>query len=248
MGLVPGLVLLVGCGETEEEPTLAETLGPEIAYDEALHRFSRGLVEQASEDFRDIHRTFPYAAVASRALLMSAFTNFYLGNFPEAEQNIDFFIESYPTHQDIAYAFYLRAMIFYEQIESVRHDVSFAIAAAEGFGLITELYPDTPYALDARSKRVLAFEHIAGHEMEVGRFYQKKNRFVAALKRFQTVAQVYDSSSHTPEALYRQMECYKALGRTHEVERLFFVLIHNYSQSSWYPPARGLFLARNAPG
>ena len=140
----------------------------------------------------------------------------------------------HPSHRDVAYAYYLRALSFYEQIADIRRDQR---ATQEAIGALTEVvnrFPDSSYARDSKLKIDLARDHLAGKEMEIGRFYQNQKLYTAAITRFQKVVDDYQTTNHTAEALHRLTEIYLVLGLTAEAQRTAAVLGYNYPGSPWY--------------
>jgi outer membrane protein assembly factor BamD len=171
---------------------------------------------------------------ARRAQLMSAFS-YYMGRkYPEAVNSARRFLTIHPGNREAPYAHYLIGMSFYEQIEDVTRDQGITQQASDAFGELIRRYPDSRYASDGRLKVDLINDHLAGKEMEVGRYYQRAGNWLAATNRFRVVVDKYQTSSHAPEALQRLVECYLALGIPREARKAAVVLGANYPNSIWY--------------
>jgi outer membrane protein assembly factor BamD len=200
----------------------------------------------AAKLFDEVERQHPYSVWARRAQLMSAFS-YYMGQaYPDTISSARRFLTIHPGNKDAPYANYLIAMSYYQQIEDVNRDQKITQQAADAFGELTRRYPGTRYAADARLKMDLINDHLSGKEMEVGRFYQRQGKWLAATIRFRTVIDKYQTTSHTPEALERLVESYLALGMPGEAQKAAAVLGANYPGSEWYDRSYRL-IQRHAP-
>ena len=184
--------------------------------------------------FDEVERQHPYSIWARRAQLMSAFSYYMAQQYPEAISSAQRFLTIHPGNKDAPYANYLVAMSHYQQIEDVNRDQKITQQAADSFGELIRRYPQSRYAADARLKLDLINDHLAGKEMEVGRFYQRQGNWLAATMRFRTVIEKYQTTTHTPEALERLVESYLALGIPEEARKAAAVLGKNYPGSEWY--------------
>jgi outer membrane protein assembly factor BamD len=193
-----------------------------------------------------VERQHPYSVWARRAQMMSSFSYYIAHKYPEAIASAQRFLTIHPGNKDAAYAHYLIAMSYYEQIEDVTRDQRTTQQAADAFGELVRRYPDSRYASDARLKLDLINDHLAGKEMEVGRFYQRSGRWLAAATRFRTVVEKYQTTAHAPEALERLVETYLALGIPEEAHKAAAVLGANYPGSKWYRRAYQL-IQRHSP-
>lgn len=203
-------------------------------YTAATKAMNRQDYEQAAKLFDEVERQHPYSVWARRAQLMSAF-NYYLAHkYTDAISSAQRFITIHPGNADAPYAQYLIAMSYYEQIDEVTRDQSTTQQASDAFGELIRRYPDTRYASDARLKLDLIKDHLAGKEMEVGRFYERSGQWLAATYRFRSVVDQYQTTSHAPEALERLVESYLALGMPEEAQKAAAVLGRNYPGSFWY--------------
>jgi outer membrane protein assembly factor BamD len=216
-------------GDTEYVARDVNTL-----YSLAKRRLDQGNYLLAAKLFDEVERQHPYSVWARRAQLMSAFSYYMSQSYPEAISSSRRFLTIHPGNKDAAYANYLIAMSYYQQIEDVNRDQKITQQASDAFGELTRRYPGSRYAADARLKLDLINDHLAGKEMEVGRFYQRQGNWLAATLRFRTVIDKYQTTSHTPEALERLVECYLALGIPDEARKAAAVLGRNYPGSYWY--------------
>jgi outer membrane protein assembly factor BamD len=157
---------------------------------------------------------------------------------------LDRFIQLHPGNENIAYAYYLRALGFYEQISDVRRDQRMTQLALEGLRQVAERFPNTHYARDAQLKIDLTLDHLAGKEMEIGRYYLTRDQYQAAINRFQKVVDDYQTTTHIPEALHRLTEAYLALGIPSEAKKATAVLGHNYPDSRWYEDSYSLITGK----
>jgi outer membrane protein assembly factor BamD len=203
-------------------------------YDLAKRRMDQGVYEESAKLFDEVERQHPYSVWARRAQLMSAFSYYLARKYPEAISSARRFLTIHPGNKEAPYAHYLVAMSHYQQMEDVTRDQRITQQAADAFGELVRRYPESRYAADARVKLDLINDHLAGKEMEIGRFYQRSGNWLAAANRFRTVIDKYQTTSHTPEALHRLVESYLALGIPIEARKAAVVLGANYPDSVWY--------------
>lgn len=229
---LPCLLLLAACGTTEEEVQVEEPV--EALYSKAQMALQDKSYIEATRYFDEVERQHPYSEWATRAQLMAAYSSYKGQMYDEAIIALDRFIELHPGHQDIAYAYYLKALSYYERISDVRRDQALTVKAMRALDTLIKRFPDTEYARDAQLKLDLAEDHLAGKEMEVGRYYLNRNHINAAINRFRTVVVNYQTTTHVPEALHRLVEAYLTLGLKREATRVAAVLGYNYPGSEWY--------------
>ena len=201
--------------------------------------------DQAALTFEEVERQHPYSMWATKAQLMSAYTHYLDNNYDESVIAADRFISLHPGHADTAYAHYLLGLCYYEQISDVGRDQNMTVKALEAFDSVVSRYPTSSYARDAQLKIDLARDHLAGKEMEIGRTYQNLEFYLAAINRFRTVIELYQTTSHVPEALHRLTESYLGLGITEEAEVTAAVLGHNFPGSDWYTASYALLRERD---
>ena len=212
-------------------------------YAAAKRTMDQGDYETAAKLFDEVERQHPYSVWARRAQIMSAF-NYYLGQkYTDAISSAQRFLTIHPGNVEAPYAHYLVAMSYYQQIADVTRDQATTQQAADSFGELIRRYPDSRYASDARLKLDLINDHLAGKEMEVGRFYERSGNWLAASLRFREVVDKYQTTSHAPEALERLVETYLALGTPAEAYKTAAVLGKNYAGTYWYRQSLRLLLA-----
>ena len=218
---------------SEDEPVYVERPVEEL-YNEAMDLLEAREFEAAVGTFEEVDRQHPYSVWATKAQLMLAYVNYRADRYDEAIIALDRFIELHPGNRDIAYAYYLRAISYYEQIVDVGRDQKITRLALDGLRDVVRRFPNGEYARDARLKMDLTLDHLAGKEMSIGRFYQGREEHVAAINRFQVVIRDFGTTTHVPEALHRLVESYTALGIKPEAERAAAVLGFNFPGSDWY--------------
>ena len=209
-------------------------------YATAKDKLDRSQYKLAAALFDEVERQHPYSPWARRAQLMSAFSNYMGRDYVKSTESAQRFLSIHPGNKDAPYAYYLIALDYYEQITDVTRDQKITQQALDALGELIRRYPDTRYAADARLKVDLVRDHLAGKEMEIGRFYQRRAQWLASVVRFRKVIDEYDSTTHTPEALERLTESYLALGLPEEAKKSAAVLGANYPGSKWYERAYDL--------
>jgi outer membrane protein assembly factor BamD len=206
-------------------------------YQRAEAQLERGRAEQAAALFIEVERLHPYSEWASRALIMAAFAYHAAEDYENALIAAQRYLDFYPGEEDAAYAQYLIALSYYDQIDQVGRDQGIAFQALQALRLVIERYPDSEYAQDAILRFDLAFDHLAGKEMEIGRYYLRRQHYTAAINRFRVVVEQFQTTSHTPEALLRLVESYLALGLTDEAQTAGAILGYNFQSSPFYDDA-----------
>ena len=201
--------------------------------------------DTATAFFDEVERQYPYSTWARRAQLMSAYAHYLANNYEEAILGAQRFLGLHPGNDMAPYAYYLIAICHYEQIIDIGRDQQKTEEALDALREVIRRFPGTDYAKDAKLKIDLARDHLAGKEMEVGRFYQTRGQYVAALGRFQNVVEEYETTSHVPEALHRMTEVYLSLGIVPEAIKTAAVLGHNYPGSRWYRDSYRLLRSKN---
>jgi outer membrane protein assembly factor BamD len=209
-------------------------------YNAGLSDLKSGSYKSANKKFAEVERQHPYSKWATQAILMQAFSSYQNNEYDDAIDSGKRFIALHPGHKDTGYAYYLVAISEYEQIADVRRDQSRTERAVEALDEVARRFPDSQYAADATQKAMIGRDQLAAKEMEVGRYYLKKGSYLAGINRFKKVVTDYQTSTHTPEALYRLAEGYMALGVVSEAQTAAAVLGHNYPNSDWYKDAYSL--------
>ncbi len=228
------ILFLASCSTGNDVDQAPEEEGVEVLYNKAAEALDGKEYSNATRLFEEVERQHPYSKWATQAQLMSAYSSYLAQNYDEAVLAIDRFIELHPGNDDVDYAYYLKALSFYEQISDVRRDQFMTEQAMLSLETIIRLYPDSEYTRDATFKRDLTLDHLAGKEMEIGRYYLNRGEVNASINRFRVVVKEYQTTSHTAEALHRLVEAYLTLGLKQEAMRIAAVLGHNYPGSKWY--------------
>ncbi|MBS8228494.1 outer membrane protein assembly factor BamD [Vannielia litorea] len=245
-GTVALVLLLSGCGvfRSEPEQTL-EDLTPEQIYQRGEARLERGQADDAAELFAEVERLYPYSVWARRALIMQAFAYHRDRDYENSRASAQRYLDFYPAEEDAAYAQYLLALSYYDQIDEVGRDQGLTFQALQALREVIEKYPDSEYASSAILKFDLAFDHLAAKEMEIGRYYLKRGHYLAAINRFRVVVEEFQTTTQTPEALHRLVEAYLSLGLNAEAQTAGAILAYNYRSSEWYEDTYTLLARRN---
>lgn len=238
-------LFLVSCADKEKD-AIGEKRPPSELYAEADDLLQQKLYKTAAEKFQEIERLYPYSDEATRAQIMAAYAFYRDGKYDDADITFERFIKLHPAHKDIAYAYYMRAIGYYEQITDISRDQKITEEALAALREVVQRFPNSPYARDAKIKIDLTQDHLAGKQLEIGRFYQKRGEYVAAINRFRDVVERYQTTAQVPEALHRLVETYLMLGITAEAQKYASVLGHNFPEDKWYKRSFKL-LGKDAP-
>jgi outer membrane protein assembly factor BamD len=209
----------------------------EVLYAEGVAKMQAGNYDQAVTKFDEIDQDYPYSTWSTHAELLAGYSQYKNQEYDGAISSISRYIALHPTDDEAAYAYYLKALCYYEQIDDVQRDQTSTYEAMQTLGDVITRYPNSAYARDSRIKLRLANNRLAGHEMVIGRFYQKQHLYAAAIGRYQDVITSFQTTTYTAEALERTTECYLDLGLTDAAQRTASVLAYNYPGSSWYQAA-----------
>ncbi|HZS85259.1 MAG TPA: outer membrane protein assembly factor BamD [Stellaceae bacterium] len=236
--VVVGLALLAcACSSASKD---AADKPVEQLYNTAMDKFTDGDYRGAATAFDEVDRQHPYSVWATKAQIMGAYSLYEAQKYDEAVVALDRFIQLHPGNRDTAYAYYLKALCYYVQIVDVGRDQKTTDQALKALDEVIRRFPESRYARDARLKLDLTRDHLAGKEMEIGRWYEKRGQYLAAINRFRRVVDKYQTTTHVPEALHRLTECYLALGIVDEARSTAAVLGHNYPGSEWYQDSYAL--------
>ena len=206
-------------------------------YNEGLAQLEKGQSKSAITKFSEVERKYPYSSFATKAILMQAYASYKAFRWDDAVIAANRFVTLHPGHRDSGYAYYLIAVSNYNKIADTKRDQTATKQALAALEEVAQRYPGTAYAADAAQKVVVARDHLAGKEMEVGRFYFRERSYLAGINRFKRVVTEYRNTTQTPEALYRLAEGYMALGIVSEAQTAAAVLGYNYPDSDWYKDA-----------
>jgi outer membrane protein assembly factor BamD len=206
-------------------------------YNEGLTLLNKKEYSDAAKKFEEVDRQHPYSEWARKSLLMSAFSYYEIGKHEETIQAARRYIALHPGSPDAAYAQYLLASSYYDQIPDVTRDQQRTERAMQSLDEVVRKYPGTEYAESSRRKIEVARDQLAGKEMLVGRYYLDRRNYAGAINRFKAVVTQYQTTRHVEEALMRLTECYMALGIVPEAQTAAAVLGHNFPDSPWYKEA-----------
>lgn len=229
--------LLSGCGGSDKDKASGPTPPVEVLYNNGLDALNSKRYSAANDQFNTLEQNYPFSSWAVNAQIMQAYSQYLQNKYSDAIGTLDRFIQLHPAHRDIAYIYYLRALCYYEQIADIERDQKGTEQAMAALQEVVTRFPNTPFANDARLKIDLCRDHLAGKEMEIGRYYEKQHLYQAAIGRFQRVVDDYQTTAHVPEALERIVEIYLTLGLREEAKKTAAVLGYNDPGSQWYQDA-----------
>ncbi|MBC7801459.1 MAG: outer membrane protein assembly factor BamD [Gemmatimonadaceae bacterium] len=250
------LMLLQGCetlgsvvpwtGKSEDLRPRADPAARTVEelYNNGVDALNQRRYATAVQQFDAVEQNYPYSSWAVNAQLMHGYAEYLQNRYTEAIGALDRFIQLHPTNANASYAYYLRGLSFYEQIADIQRDQKGTEQAMVALQDVVNRFPESAYARDARLKIDLCRDHLAGKEMEIGRYYERQKLYAASIGRFQKVVDEYQTTNHAPEALHRLTEIYLLLGLTDQAKRTAAVLGHNYPGSPWYEDSYGQ-LAQN---
>ncbi|MZR12849.1 outer membrane protein assembly factor BamD [Maritimibacter sp. DP07] len=226
-------------GDGRESKPIEDYTAEQI-FTRAEYDLENGDYEDAAEYFGEVERVYPYTELAKRALVMQAYAYHKAADYEMARASAQRFIDFYPGDEDAAYATYLLALSYYDQIEDVGRDQGLTYQALQALRDVIERYPETEYARSAILKFDLAYDHLAAKEMEIGRYYLKRQHYAAGINRFRVVVEEFQTTTQTPEALHRLVESYLLLGLTEEAQTAGAILGHNFQSTPWYEDSYAL--------
>jgi outer membrane protein assembly factor BamD len=228
-----GALMLAACSSTDVRPEYQEEPVEQL-YNQAMDAMEVEQYKRASGLFDEVERQHPYSTWSTQAQIMSAYAYYQADDYDDAIAALDRFIRLHPANENVPYAHYLIGLSYYERISDVGRDQNMTKDAREAFETLVSRYPDSRYSRDAKLKLDLINDHLAGKEMDVGRYYLIRGYYLAAINRFQTVVREYQTTTHVPEALHRLVEAYSAVGLEEEARKSAAVLGHNFPGSEWY--------------
>ncbi|MBV9249213.1 MAG: outer membrane protein assembly factor BamD [Acetobacteraceae bacterium] len=235
LGALAALPLLNACGSKNDDEAATGPTGPvEELYNNGVDALNAKRYATAGDQFNAVEQNYPYSTWAVNAQLMQGYSQYLQNHYTDAIGTLDRFIQLHPTHRDIAYAYYLRSLCYYEQIADIQRDQKGTEQAMNALQEVVNRFPETAYARDAQLKIDLCRDHLAGKEMEIGRWYERQHLYEAAIGRFQRVVDDFQTTNHVPEALHRLTEIYLLLGLRDEARKTAAVLGYNYPGSRWY--------------
>ena len=207
---------------------------PDQAYAIGVKRLEAGDYDKATGDFNALQETYPYSSWSTHAEILAAYAQYKQMRYDDAISSLNRFIQLHPENDEVGYAYYLKALCYYNQIEGVQRDQTATYEAIQALQDVISRFPNSVYARDAQIKVRLANDRLAGHDMSVGRYYQQQHLYAAAMGRYLDVANTYQTTTFAPEALERIVEIDLDLGLPDAAIRTASVLGYNYPGSSWY--------------
>ena len=233
-----GSVLVLGGCKSDADIDITaldiETDPADQLYNEALANMKAGNMREASRKLEAIDKQHPYSEFARKAMVLNAFANYRMGRYSESVNFSQRYISLYPNSEDTAYAYYLIGLSNYKRIPQVTRDQGPTKRAIEAFSEVIERYPESEYVPDSEEKRRFALDQLAGKDMQIGRYYQERKEYAAAINRFRYVVENFPQTRQVEEALARLVEVYYAMGLTQDAQAAAAVLGHNYPDSQWY--------------
>jgi outer membrane protein assembly factor BamD len=243
--LIAGLItVLAACSGGSDDKAYVEKPVNEL-YNSAVNAIENQRYLDATQLFEEVERQHPYSVWATKAQIMAAYANYKASKYDDAIIALNRFIQLHPGSRDVAYAYYLKALSFYEQISDIQRDQAITNQALKALRDIVRRFPRSKFARDAKLKIDLTQDHLAGKEMTVGRYYLRRKELLSAINRFRIVVDKFQTTSHVPEALHRLTEAYATLGMRKEAQKAAAVLGHNYPGSEWYSDSYALVTGKD---
>jgi outer membrane protein assembly factor BamD len=244
-GRMAALALLVGvlpaCSLFGDKDLQASDDPADRLYNEGLYLLNNKKdASQAAKKFEEVDRQHPYSEWARKALIMQAYAFYEARSYDECISSAKRYVTLHPGSADAAYAQYLIGSSYYDQIPDISRDQGRTEKAMNALDEVSRKYPNTEYAMQAKKKLEVAKDQLAGKEMDVGRWYQNRKDYTAAINRFKVVVTQYQTTRHVEEALMRLTEVYMTLGIVGEAQTAAAVLGHNFPDSPWYKDAYNL--------
>ena len=233
------LAAVAACEGAGDDAIVPERPVEEL-YNEAMDQMMVGNYQASAKLFDEVERQHPYSQWASKAQIMAAFAHYQSNGYDDAINALDRFIQLHPGNPYISYAYYLKAISYYEQISDVGRDQEMTALALNALDEVVRRFPESNYAKDASLKIDLARDHLAGKHMTIGRYYQNQSEYLAAINRYRLVIDQYQTTTHVPEALHRLVECYLSIGINSEAQATAAVLGYNFPGSAWYSDSYAL--------
>src|SRR6266481_3895623 len=240
------LIALASCGDSKNQAYIEKPV--DDLYNKAMDALVDENYATAAKNFDQVESQHPYSVWATKSQLMQVYALYEGGKYDDAIIAADRFIQLHPGNRDVAYAYYLKAICYYMQITDVGRDQKLTELALKSLDDIVRRFPDSKYARDAKLKLDFTRDHLAGKEMEIGRYYLKRAEYLAAMNRFKRVVDNYQTTTHVPEALERLVECDLGLGLIKEAQANAAVLGYNYPGSEWYQDSYALITGTSNPG
>ncbi|GAJ46250.1 outer membrane protein assembly factor BamD [Holospora elegans E1] len=239
------LMICSGCRDSER---IYQQKPLNVLYKKAMSELKKEDFKEASVNFDEIERQYPYSSWAPHSQLMSAYCSFKAQEFFKSIATLETFLSLHPASPSAKYAHYLRALCYYTDMLSPERDSENALLALQGFQEICQRFPYSDYARDAEVKMDFIKEHLACQEMLIIRDYMKRKEFISAFQRLSFFVKNYPKSVLIPEALYRLIECHIVLGFPGLTYKTFTLLKYNFPGDHWTSTAKELLASEKTEG
>ena len=237
--------ILFNCSQNEDTILQKEiNVSPDSLYKIAMNDVNQNKYDDASINFKKIINQFPLSNEGIQSQIMLAFIDYLKLDYTNAIYKFDKIINFYPSHKNIDYVLYMKAICYYEQINKAELDGGNAHKALEYFNKLINSYPESEYSRDSQQKIILINENIASKNMDIGLFYLSQKKYLAALNRYNIVVNKFSKTKYTPEALFRLVEIYYILGMLEDAKKTASIISFNYPDSKWYKYAYNLLVAK----
>ena len=238
-------MLLSSCKNNDEKISIIEERDLDLqmidSYNEGLDFLNNGYPLKAAKKFNEAELLYPQSLWAPRSSLMSAYAYYYGSYYIDAIEELNRFIEFYPKHERIVYAYYMLGMCHYEQIADEKKDLGSIIDAQRNFKYVLDNYPNTDFALDSEFKLELIQEILASKEMYLAKYYIEREKWIPAINRYKNVIDQFDTTIYVEEALHRLVEIHYKIGLIDESKKYAALLGYNYQSSEWYHESYKVF-------
>jgi len=214
------------------------------AYKEGMRSLDQGDVLFAAKKFNEVEILYPQSEWAPKSSIMAAYAYYSQDYYGDAVAELKRFLRVYPKYKDMDYVYYLLAISYYEQIVDEKKDLQSLINAKEYFEFLVNKFPNSEYLLDSNFKLDLINDILAAKEIYIGRYYYDQKKWIAAINRFRSVVDDYETTIYTEEALHRLVEVYYTLGLIDEAKKYANLLGYNYRSSQWYEKSYIVFNKR----
>ena len=239
------IVIIISCSSNNEKVSIIDEENLELqmidAYKEAYEELERGDVIFAAKKFNEAELLYPQSEWAPKSILLAAYSYYSQNYYDEALSELNRFFKKYPKHKNLDYAHFLYAMCYYENIIDEKKDLEPLLISKKRFSFVIQNFPDTDFAQDAKFKINLINDVLASKEMYLGKYYLKKQKWVAAINRFKNILKLYGTTIYVEEALHRLVETNYKIGLIEEAEKYANLLGYNYQSSQWYEQSYKIF-------
>jgi len=239
------IIVFFGCGKDKENKLIIKEQNLETqmvrAYKEGLNFLDKNDGLSAAKKFNEAELLFPQSEWAPKSALMAAYSYYAYDYYGDSIYELEQFIKKYPKDERISYANFLLAMCYYQSIVDEKKDLEPLLKARDKFIYVVENYPNTDFAMDAKFKLDLIREILASKEMYLGNYYIQREKWIAAINRFKTVINDYETTIYVEEALHRLVELHYKIGLENEAKKYANLLGYNYLSSDWYKSTYKIF-------